>query len=201
MSKSKKFGIALMILGMLCVSAALLLFFSNQQEDQQAGNSVDLVLPQLIEHIAEEETEPPVEETEAVYASEEMTEVIIDGYAYIGYVSIPTLDLYLPVMSQWDYPSLKIAPCRYTGSTKTDDLTICAHNYARHFGGIKNLSAGDEADFTDMDGVVIRYQVVSVEILEPTAVEDMTDSGYDLTLFTCTYGGASRVTVRCERIS
>jgi hypothetical protein len=29
----------------------------------------------------------------------------------------------------------------------------------------------------------------------------MTDGEYDLTLFTCTYGGKSRVTVRCMEAS
>jgi hypothetical protein len=27
----------------------------------------------------------------------------------------------------------------------------------------------------------------------------MSASGYDLTLFTCTYGGAARIAVRCDR--
>ena len=38
-----------------------------------------------------------------------------------------------------------------------------------------------------------------LEILQPTAVEEMTSGDYDLTLFTCTYGGATRFTVRCLR--
>lgn len=73
------------------------------------------------------------------YATE-MTEVEIDGYYYIGYISIPALGMELPVMSDWSYPQLNISPCRYAGSTKTDDLVIAGHNYTRHFGGIKNLS-------------------------------------------------------------
>lgn len=51
----------------------------------------------------------------------------------------------------------------------------------------------------DMDGVRSDYQVASVEVLAPTAVEEMTSGTYDLTLFTCTYGGRSRVAVRCQR--
>ena len=31
----------------------------------------------------------------------------------------------------------------------------------------------------------------------PTSVQEMTDGDWDLTLFTCTVGGKSRVTVRC----
>lgn len=53
-------------------------------------------------------------------------------------------------MSQWDYERLKIAPCRYEGSTKSDDLVLLAHNYGKHFGTLKNLVPGDEVFFTDM---------------------------------------------------
>lgn len=130
----------------------------------------------------------------------EMTEVEIDGYAYIGYLSIPALGLELPIMSQWDYERLKIAPCRYDGSTKSDDLVLLAHNYGKHFETLKNLVPGDEVYFTDMDDVISHYQVVTVEILTPNAVEEMVAGEYDLTLFTCTYGGQNRVTVRCDRV-
>jgi sortase A len=129
-----------------------------------------------------------------------MTEVEIDGRLYIGYLFIPALGLELPVQSQWDYPGLKISPCRYVGSTKTDDLVIAAHNYDRHFGRISKLAQGDLVYFTDMDGVQTTYQVMETLILQPTAIEEMTTSGYDLTLFTCTYGGKTRVTVRCDRV-
>lgn len=125
--------------------------------------------------------------------------VEIDGYGYVGYLTIPALGLELPVMAEWDYARLRLAPCRYSGSTKTGDLVIAAHNYARHFGSLQTLLAGDEVRFTDMDGVVTVYEVAAVEILQPTAVEEMTAGEYDLTLFTCTYGGQSRVTVRCDR--
>lgn len=102
-------------------------------------------------------------------------------------------------MSEWDYTRLKTAPCRYTGSSKTDDLVICGHNYGRHFGRLKNLQAGDLLTFTDMDGVTTVYEVKETQILQPAQVEEMIESSYDLTLYTCTYGGRTRVTVRCDR--
>lgn len=195
MNMRQKIGAVLMTTGVLLVCGALGLFIFNQWQNARAGDSVELILPQLVENI--EDTEK--DDDSAVYSSEEMTEVMIDGYAYVGYLSIPALDLDLPVMSEWDYTRLKISPCRYSGSTNTDDMVICAHNYIRHFASIKRLSVNDKVTFTDMDGVKTQYTVVSVETLEPTAVKDMTDSGYDLTLFTCTYGNTARVTVRCNR--
>ncbi len=40
----------------------------------------------------------------------EMTVVEIDGYGYVGVLTIPALELELPVMSEWDAARLKIAP-------------------------------------------------------------------------------------------
>ena len=130
----------------------------------------------------------------------DMTVVEIKGEKYIGYVSIPELNLELPVMAEWSYRKLRKSPCHYAGSTKTDDLVIFAHNYSRHFGRLNRLSLGDEVIFTDMNGVITKYQVVDTDELSAYAVEEMTAGEYDLTLFTCTYGGRARVTVRCDRV-
>lgn len=196
MKHTKGIGCLMMGLGILLVAGAMGLFLFNRQEDVRAGEAAESLLPGVVKYIEDERQVK--EEPEPVYGTE-MTEVMIDDYVYIGYLSIPELDLELPVMAGWDYARLKIAPCRYSGSVKSDDLVLCAHNYARHFGNIKNLAQGSRVCFTDMDGGLSSYEVVSVEILEPADVEDMTDSGYDLTLFTCTYGGQNRVTVRLNR--
>ena len=127
-----------------------------------------------------------------------MSVVEIDGYGYIGYISIPKLGLDLPVMADCDLTRLKTAPCRFSGSTFTDDLVIAAHNYTSHFGYIADLEAGDTLTFTDMDGIVTSYVVSSVETLDATDVEKMTSSGHPLTLFTCNMSGQARITVRCE---
>ena len=103
-------------------------------------------------------------------------------------------------MADWSYPQLRIAPCRYSGSIWSDDMVLMAHNYARHFGQLSRLSIGEEVIFKDVNGITITYEVMAIDTLNPTEVEDMTSGEYDLTLFTCTYGGKSRVTVRCDRL-
>lgn len=127
-----------------------------------------------------------------------MEEVEIDGHRYIGYLSMPTVELELPIMSDWSYEKLTIAPCRYYGTLRGKDLVLLAHNYDRHFGRLNDLKVGDSVYFTEMDGTVTAYKVVARDILDPYAVEEMTAGLYDLTLFTCTYGGQSRVTVYCD---
>ena len=130
----------------------------------------------------------------------EMPVTEMDGIGYIGTLRIPALELELPVISEWSYPNLKIAPCRYVGSAYLNTLVIAAHNYQSHFGTLKNLSEGDAVTFTDMDGNLFCYEVTALETLPPTAIAEMTASDYDLTLFTCTLGGANRVTVRCDQV-
>jgi len=120
-----------------------------------------------------------------------------NGQDYIGILEIPALELKIPVISKWNYPRLRIAPCRYSGSAYTNNLVISAHNYATHFGNLNKLYEGAAVRFTDVDGNVFNYRVGMKETLNPRDVEYMQDSGWDLTLFTCTPGGSYRVTVRC----
>ncbi len=98
-------------------------------------------------------------------------------------------------MDTWDAQRLRRAPCRYYGSAETHDLVIAAHNYRSSFGQCRNLQIGDEICFTDAAGIVHKYLIG--EIVEPTAVEYMISSDWDLSLYTCTYSGAQRLTVRC----
>ena len=197
----KKAGIVIMIAGAVLILAALSLFLYNRQEDAQAGQAAESLLHDMQSLIDEKhETEGTTEPEETTEPFDpEMTVVEIDGYGYIGYLSIPVLELELPVMSEWDYTRLKTAPCRHFGSTKTDDLVIAGHNYAKHFGPLSGLQAGDAVFFTDMDGQTHTYEVVLVDTLNPTAVDEVQNSGYDLVLYTCTYGGKTRVTVFCDR--
>lgn len=188
-----KFGKVLMLIGIVLMIAALSLLSFNHMESQNAKQASQMVLPHI-----QDATEKELLSNEV--SSAEMTVTEIDGYGYIGYLSIPALNVELPVMSEWDYERLKIAPCRFTGSVKKDDLTIAAHNYASHFGNLKNLVVGDTVTFTDMNGTEYNYQVVQIEELAPTAVERVTSGVSDLILFTCTYGGQSRVTVYCDRV-
>ena len=203
-----------MILGAALMLGALLLSRSNQQENTVAQEAVVEVMPQLVQQIKENtasETTVPEEETipdlelqiPVELLTEEdkkMPEVVIKDNRYIGFLSIPDLRLELPIMSTWSYPKLNIAPCRYTGSVRGEDLVLMAHNYYSHFGRLNRLDIGDSVSFTDMDGVTTYYQVVGKDLLDPTAVAEMTAGEFDLTLFTCTYGGASRVTVYCDKV-
>ena len=139
MAMPKKSGIIFVTMGAVLMLSALLLFLYNGYEERRAGQEAELLLDDIQSAIAEETgptmqpTEVEIDITENAEPTEtlpaEMPVVMIDGYEYIGYLSIPDLKLELPVMSEWDYNRLKVAPCRHFGSSRTDDLVIAAHNY------------------------------------------------------------------------
>lgn len=203
-----KLGIFCIVLGAMLLSAAVVLQLSNRAEASKAEISAQEIVPQLVVQIQQNQDEPdistePVEPEKPVAVLPEpvytMKETEIDGHLYIGILSIPDLELELPIMSDWSYPKLRIAPCRYHGTVLGGDLVLVAHNYQRHFGRLSELQEGADVTFIDVDGIATDYVVVGRDILPPDAVEEMTAGDYDLTLFTCTYGGESRVTIYLDR--
>ena len=204
----KKAGIIFVTIGVVLILTALLLFLYNGIENRRAGQQAESLMDDIHSAMIEETsptTKPTEIEIEITETQEtlpaEMPVVMIDGYEYIGYLSIPDLELELPVMAEWDYSRLKIAPCRHFGSSRTDDLVIAAHNYKSHFGSLSKLNSGAEVIFTDMDGIENRYVLMKApETLAPDAVDAVQNSGYDLVLYTCTSGGATRVVAFCDRV-
>lgn len=193
-----------MVVGSVMMVSALGLFIFNEREQRRADESVAALMPQIAQAIQEErEAQVPVVQLPVPDENEqtEMKVVEIDGHDYIGFVGIPALSRELPVMADWSYPQLKLAPCRFSGSLYSDDLVIMAHNYKQHFGGMSKVRVGDTVTFTDMNAVTTQYEVVALDVLADSDVEGMTAGEYDLTLFTCTYGGKSRMTVRCDRVN
>ncbi len=123
----------------------------------------------------------------------------IAGHEYVGTLSIPALSLTLPVQRNWSYPNLTVSPCRYSGSAYAGEFVIIAHTYQSHFGKLSGLEVGATVSFTDMEGNVFRYIVREKVTLNPTDTEALTNSGYDLTLATCSFSGSKRLAVRCEK--
>ena len=202
-------GIPTMILGLLLVVAALVLACYNIWDEQRAGLVSNDLLNSLESAIVTEQQEETARGStnqtreQPLYIRNpgmEMPVITIEQEDYLGTLTIPSLGLTLPVLDDWSYPKLKKAPCRYVGSVYQDDMVIAAHNYTTHFGSINKLRSGDTLTFQDADGNTFIYEVIELEILQPTDVEEMQTGDWDLTLFTCTVGGSNRVTVRCEKV-
>lgn len=200
-SGRKQRGLLSITIGLLLIAAALFLTSYNLYDELRAEQAARQVVNKLE---ASTNQEPLASDERTVIPdyvlspNMEMPVETINGIDFIGVLRIPALELELPVISEWNYPNLKTAPCRYSGSAYLNNLILCGHNYASHFGRLKTLSEGDIATFTDIDGNVFIYKMVERETLNPTDIEGMESGNWDLTLFTCTVGGQSRVTIRFE---
>ena len=100
-----------------------------------------VVIPDA-EEILPEIPEVP-EEADVPEVPPEMPVTLVDGYDCIGVLSIPVLELELPVLNDWSYEKLKTAPCCYYGTYYDPDFVIAAHNYRSHFGKLSELQAED----------------------------------------------------------
>ena len=226
----KGLGIFCIILGICCLIAAVGLIAYNRWEEETAQSTSQTILQDIRETVpdhtqkepapedpgtdipAQTPAQPPAEEPVPEEIPEEIPETPVDvpremlttqvnGHACIGILSIPVLELELPVLTNWSEAKLKLAPCHYFGSCYETDFVIAAHNYRSHFGRLSQLQPKDLILFTDISGTVHGYEVVLLETLPADATEAMITSGFDLSLYTCTPGGASRITVRCSAIS
>ena len=210
MKEKGKAGNFLITAGSLLLAVALFLVGYNMVDEYRAGKTADHVLEVLRQQISIQEEQETQEDTvpEQIELPDyilnpdmEMPIQEIEGYDYIGMIDIPSLGLSLPVMSEWSYPKLKLAPCRYHGSAYTGCLTIIAHNYRTHFGLLREVPVGIQVFFTDVKGRQFSYEVSTVETIEATAIEDAVSEAWDLTLITCTPGGQARVAVHCIKIN
>ena len=190
-------------IGKVCLLSALLLHLYNIYDNMNQDQNQKQILEQYIQETNHQQDTSFIQIPDYQLNPEmEMPEVSLPGLeeaGCIGILEIPSINIKLPVLSTWSYSLLKKAPCRYSGSIYLDNMVIAAHNSEAHFKKLSNLQEGDIVTFTDAVGNVFTYTVAGIELLQPDEVENMTNGQWPLTLFTCTYGGASRVTVRCEK--
>jgi sortase A len=189
----KTIGIICIIAGIAMIFLSIYLIGKNYYVEYNAGKSIDNVIPKLEEKIGSADV--------GTDTLADVEETIVDGHVYIGIIKVPSQNLELPIIKEWNYDNLEIAPCRFTGSYKSKDLVIAGHNYKRHFSKLKNLQKGDEIIFVAANGKDYIYRVSLVEVLEPKQVEYLInkekENEWDLSLFTCTKSGDGRYVVRC----
>ena len=203
----KWIGVICVFLGVVCILSSVGFVVYNRWENKNAEEIAKDLLEDVQSIMDEKQPEQPLpadtvnlpDDPEKIPT--EMATVKVDGYDCIGVLSVPVLDLELPVLTDWSYAKLKKAPCHYYGTYYEKDFVIAAHNYQSHFGKLSELQPKDLILFTDVSGTVYCYEVVLLETLPGNATEEMIASGFDLSLYTCTPGGASRVTVRCNIIN
>lgn len=185
--------------GLLCIMAALGLYLFNIFQSGNAEKASANIVASLSEQIKLEGGESTSFPTDNPDRS--MPTLEVENNLYVGILSIPSLELTLPVGDSLSYDELQSAPCLYSGSIYKRNMVIGAHNYDSHFGRISSLGIGDEVTFTDAENHVFNCEVVNLETLRPdqndVLTEKQNENDWDISLFTCNYSGSERVTVRC----
>ena len=194
MSKGK----ILVIIGVFLILISLTMTIYNKYEDLKAGKDANETLNIIKNEITSQKHVVDTLPTDEV---REMKTININGDEFIGTITIPSINLELPVLSKFSNSNLKKAPCRYYGNLFTNDLIICAHAYETFFANLNKLKQNDLIIFTDVDGNIYTYEVLEVEVLKETDVDKMVNNEFDLTLYTCTYDNTGRITVRCNRVN
>ncbi len=212
MKQRNLFSSILVLCGICLVAIAVLIAGRNLWEEYRAGersaDALELLteqihaqqqvsenLPQADSPSIEEAVKPGADDSLNAYTP--MPEIEIEGISYIGYLEIPALELILPVISNSTEDNLETAPCRFYGTAYQKNFVIGGHRYRRHFRNIHTLRAGDVVRFTDVTGKEFVYEVLDLETFNAYQAEALCSGDWDLTLYTCTVGGYSRVAVRC----
>lgn len=207
--KRKILGTAFVVLGAVLILIALSAIIINLWQEEMSGLNADHAMEQLWEQMTVDPV-PATPDTPALLPENgstsdapefrPMPEIQVDGISYVGYLSIPALNLELPVISESTEQNLEIAPCRFFGTVYQKDFVIGGHRYRRHFRKLSTLGYGERLSFTDVEGNVYIYEVAECEALEPNQAEYLCSGDWDLSLFTCTPGGMTRVVLRCLRV-
>lgn len=193
MIDNRKLGKIFVIIGCCCVIAAAALYGFNTWISYRAAAASDSLTHDVNSLLQESDNN-----SDAVSTQKNESSVDVNGYDVIGIISLPTIDIELAVLSDWSYSNLNISACRYSG-TPDSQLILLAHDYDRHFGLIYKLKTGDPVRFEDVNGKMYNYKVTETEIKGKYQLQEIVSGDWDMTLFTCTYGGQNRVVVRCKR--
>ena len=122
-------------------------------------------------------------------------------------VSIPTIGISYPVLSETSDKLLEISVNKYWGPEPNEvgNYCIVGHNYknGKMFGRLSELVNGDVVELEDSTGKVVKYKVYNKYVVQPTdtrCTSQLTNGKTELTLITCTNYGKERLVVKCRKV-
>ena len=196
----RRAGDVLFVLGAAVLAAAFIRGAQTAADDAAAGQASAEILSQFYvdtavngERTSAPDAPPRAESgAPAEGTAEEAAPVCF------GALSIPAIELELPVLQTSTDGNLELAPCRQFGAADTGDLVIAGHNYRSQFYRLRDLRIGDAVTFLDWSGAEHAYAVAKCETIAPDDVAAVQSAAYPLVLYTCTPGAKARVAVFCN---
>ena len=162
-------------------------------------------------------------ETESENHSNENSEVAAEGtsqrhmgtytasngrtYSTVGSISIPSINVNYPILSETTDTLLKVSVCKFWGCDPNEvgNLCIAGHNYRnkKFFSKAINLVVGDIIEITDLNDETLQYSVYDKYTVDPNDVSctsQLTNGKKIVTLITCTNDSQQRVVIKAEAI-
>ena len=128
-------------------------------------------------------------------------------YTYESILSIPSLGIEYPVLSETSEELLKISINKFWGGSANSVGYYCivGHNYksGKMFGKLSQMKSGDTIKLTDLSGKTLEYKVYDRYVVDPENVactSQITNGLKEVTLITCTNGGKQRLIIKCREV-
>ena len=194
-NKSK--ALLFIICGILSFALAFIIVMNNLQENLSAANTSVDAAEHIIEYIKNNDDADSFD----LKHSREIKTIEYEGHNYMGVLSIPSINLTLPIIADYDFSYLTIAPCLYYGNPALNNAIICAHNYKSHFGPVRRVPTGTQVFLSTVSGDNYQYIVENIELIGSRDGIVLVTENPGLTLFTCTNGGGARYAIRCSLVN
>ena len=129
------------------------------------------------------------------------------GYAVIGTIEIPDINLSYPVLKTAGLKELEVSVGMLYGAglNQVGNTLILGHNYrnGQFFANNKNLSKGDKIYITDLSGERLSYTIYDKFETTPNDTEFLTrntNGAREISLQTCTDDGSMRLIIlaKCD---
>ena len=128
-------------------------------------------------------------------------------YTYESILSIPSLGIEYPVLSETSEELLKISINKFWGGSPNSvgNYCIVGHNYksGKMFGKLSQMKSGDTIKLTDLSGKTLEYKVYDRYVVDPENVactSQITNGLKEVTLITCTNGGKQRLIIKGREV-
>ena len=212
------------LLGLLILSNVVVKkkkeFFKETRKRKISDLSTEALLIDLLtkNDISMEETKSDTALVVALGDTEEVDEngSVLDGkytdangstYTYESILSIPSLGIEYPVLSDTSDELLKISINKFWGGSPNSvgNYCIVGHNYksGKMFGKLSQMKSGDIIKLTDLSGNTLQYKVYDRYVVYPEDVactSQITNGLKEVTLITCTNGGKQRLIIKCREV-
>ena len=174
--------------------------FSDVWEDAQKTDTENQITQKTdTENDITEEFDTENQNTQESDVEKNSNTITVDGRSYIGKLTLPSVNLELPVLSEYTKENIEIAPCVDMGSVESGRLVIAGHRYRRIFLNLKNVRIGDKIYITSAENKLYTYVVKDcVEILPRKKDLYYANDNWDLALYTCNENGRYRYVIYAE---